>query len=120
MISYIELQNFKSFSHIFFDLRGYHGIPKKVAFLYGENGSGKSNLIRSLMFICQSFDTLRNQQMLPDIDIGKLDILKDEKLKEKILSEMVRTHLYSLQDLIRQNRSIGESAPDGHKSWILS
>ena len=111
MISYIELQNFKSFSHIFFDLRGYHGIPKKVAFLYGENGSGKSNLIRSLMFICQSFDTLRNQQMLPDIDIGKLDILKDEKLKEKILSEMVRTHLYSLQDLIRQNRSIGESAP---------
>ena len=111
MISYIELRNFKSFSNIFFDLRGSHGIPKKLAFLYGENGSGKSNLIRSLMFMCQSFDTLRNQQMLPDIEKGKLDIIKDEKLKEKLLSEIVRTRLYSLQDLIRQNRSIGESAP---------
>lgn len=111
MISYIELQNFKSFSNIFFDLRGDRGIPKKVAFLYGENGSGKSNLIRSLMFICQSFDTLMNQQMPPDIEIDKLDILSDEKLKEKFLSEFVRKRLYSLQDLIRQNRSIGESAP---------
>ena len=115
MISYIELQNFKSFSNIFFDLRGPRGIPKKLAFLYGENGSGKSNLIRSLMFMCQSFDTLRNQQMLPDIEMGKLDIIKDEKLKEKFLSEIVRTRLYSLQDLIRQNRSIGEIAP----RWIL-
>lgn len=111
MISYIELQNFKSFSNVLFDLRGSQGIPKKIAFLYGENGSGKSNLIRSLMFMCQSFDTLKNQQMLPDIEISKLDILKDEKFKEKILSEIVRTRLYSLQDLIRQNRSIGESAP---------
>lgn len=111
MISYIELQNFKSFSHVFFDLRGSHGIPKKVAFLYGENGSGKSNLIRSLMFMCQSFDTLNNQQKLPDLEISKLDILKDEKLKEKFLSEIVRTRLYSLQDLIRQNRSIGVTSP---------
>lgn len=111
MISYIELQNFKSFSNIFFDLRGSHGIPKKIAFLYGENGSGKSNLIRSLMFICQSFDTLHNQQVLPNIEISKLDILKDEKMKEKFLSEIIRARLYSLQDLIRQNRSIGENAP---------
>ena len=39
MISYIKLKNFKSFSDVQLDLRGAHGIPKKVALIYGENGS---------------------------------------------------------------------------------
>lgn len=50
MLSYIRLRNFKSFSDIMFDLRGKGGIPKKKVFVYGENGSGKSNLISSLFF----------------------------------------------------------------------
>ena len=45
MISYIKLKNFKSFSDVQLDLRGAHGIHKKVALIYGENGSGKSNLM---------------------------------------------------------------------------
>lgn len=111
MISYLELQNFKSFSHVLFDLRGSRGIPKKVAFLYGENGSGKSNVIRSLMFICQSFETLKNQHSLSNVDMSEFDMLKDEKLKERLMTELIRTRFYSLQDLIRQNRSIGETSP---------
>lgn len=111
MVSYVELQNFKSFSHVFFDLRGAHGIPKKMALLYGENGSGKSNLIRSLTFIGQSFDTFKNRQELSNIDISPFDVLKDEELKEKVLSEIIRKRFYSLQDLVRQNRSIDEDSP---------
>ena len=93
MVSYVELQNFKSFSHVFFDLRGAHGIPKKMALLYGENGSGKSNLIRSLTFIGQSFDTFKNRQELSNIDISPFDVLKDEELKEKVLSEIIRKRI---------------------------
>lgn len=111
MISYIELWNFKSFSHVFFDLRGSHGKPKKFAFLYGENGSGKSNLIGSLRFICQSTDTLNNQQELQGLDFSNIEFFKNEKLRDKIVSELVKTRLYSLQYIIRQNRSIGERAP---------
>ena len=68
MISFIELWNFKTFSHILFDLRGAHGVPKKLAFLYGENGAGKSNLIRSLLFMSQSFQTLNTRHILPDFE----------------------------------------------------
>ncbi|NLL25508.1 MAG: AAA family ATPase [Spirochaetales bacterium] len=51
MLLYIKLKNFKSFSNIMFDLRGKGGIPKRVAFIYGENGAGKSNLMSSLLFL---------------------------------------------------------------------
>lgn len=111
MISYIELRNFKSFSHVLFDLRGPRGVPKKIAFLYGENGSGKSNLVRALMFISQSFETLKNQQKLPEINIENFDLLMGEKLKEKVISKLIRERLFSLQDLVRDNRTIGENAP---------
>lgn len=112
MISYIELQNFKSFSNIIFDLRGPHGTPKKLAFLYGENGSGKSNLIRSLMFICQSFDTITNQRRMLELEVDKkLDSLNDNQLKKLFFSKFISKALFSLETLIQQNRSIGESSP---------
>lgn len=112
MISYIELQNFKSFSNIVFDLRGTRGIPKKLAFLYGENGSGKSSLIRSLMFICQSFDTITNQRKMLELEVDtNLDSLNDDQLKKLLFSKFISKTLFSLQTLIQQNRSIGEASP---------
>ena len=53
MLTYLELKNFKSFSDIKFDLRKAYGEPKKIAFIYGENGSGKSSLISSYYFYCR-------------------------------------------------------------------
>ena len=62
MISYIYLKNFKSFSEIFFDLRGSHKIPKKTVFIYGEYGAGKSNLIASILFLIETLYTLKNNK----------------------------------------------------------
>lgn len=111
MISYIELHNFKSFSHILFDLRGPHGIPKKLAFLYGENGSGKSNLCASLFFINQTFETVRNQLSMSGIDLSKFDLLNDEKLKEELLSKLIHEKFYSLEDLIQRYWTINGNDP---------
>ena len=57
MLSYLRLRNFKSFSDITLDLRGSYGIPKKMAFIYGENGAGKSNLMRSMLFLSNTLKT---------------------------------------------------------------
>lgn len=108
MISFIELWNFKTFSHILFDLRGAHGVPKKLAFLYGENGAGKSKLIRSLLFMSQSFQTLNTRQILLDFKMGDLN---DEQIRKKIISYIMQKKFLTLQDLIRENRTINVYDP---------
>lgn len=51
MFTYIKLKNFMSFRDIKFDFRnGRKGFKKFVA-IYGENGSGKSNFVRSIDFL---------------------------------------------------------------------
>lgn len=57
MITYIRLQNFKSFKDTMFDFRkGKKGFKKFVA-LYGENGSGKSNFVDSFSFLRFSLES---------------------------------------------------------------
>ena len=56
-IKRITLDNFKSFGHIEIDLSsGNKTLP--YAFIYGENGSGKSNLIHSVVFLKRIMFTL--------------------------------------------------------------
>lgn len=111
MISYIELHNFKSFSNVTFDLQGPHGIPKKLAFLYGENGSGKSNLCGSLFFINQSFETVKNQLSMPNLDLSQFDLLNDPKMKEEFISKFIHARYYSLEDLIHKYWTIDGTDP---------
>ena len=51
MFTRIVLDNFLSFGHVEFDLSGAYGKPLNYAFVYGENGSGKTNLVRSIAFL---------------------------------------------------------------------
>ena len=69
MLTYIKLKNFKSFSNIMFDLRGKGGIPKKMVFVYGENGAGKSNLISSMLFLSKTIVSIKNQARLKNLSI---------------------------------------------------
>ena len=58
MFKKIVLDNYKSFRHIEIDLTGAEKKPLDHAFIYGENGSGKSNLIESMMFLKDSMKTV--------------------------------------------------------------
>lgn len=114
MLSYLELENFKSFSSIQFDLRGAHGEPKKLVFIYGENGSGKSNLMSSLLFLSQSINTLNNQKKMKDIsEINDrlLSTIEDEKTRQDILSQVLRAQSFKLSDLIDDYKMIGTEEP---------
>ena len=58
MFKRIFLKNFKSFREIDFDLRGKAGNGQKYVSIYGENGSGKSNLAESVGLLTISLRTL--------------------------------------------------------------
>ena len=109
MISYIKLKNFKSFSDVQLDLRGAHGIPKKVALIYGENGSGKSNLMLAPLFVSQTFETMRKDDKLPILD--DLNGIGDEAFRNKIISEILKLRFASLEDLIGKYWTIGNENP---------
>ncbi len=113
MLSYIELKNFKSLTDFKIDFRAKGGVPKKVAFIYGENGSGKTNLVRSILFISQTLDTLSNylelqhvvNNEMPDFIVN----MEDPDVKEDVFRNLIAKRLPSLSKLIEETKTIGSS-----------
>ena len=90
MIKGISLHNFKSFDNIVLNLVDKGGRSMNHAFIYGENGCGKTNLIDSLMFLGRSTMTLLNERnrASPDDTITKfIDLLRTEKIDVRIRNE---------------------------------
>lgn len=117
MFKRVVLENFKSFKYIDFNLAGAHGIPKKFAFIYGENGAGKSNLISSFVFLHDSMLTLKSMKAL--------DLLKEKAKVDDVLDIDVDNFSYreamnlmfsvqhnrdSLQKLAQSSRMIDSDA----------
>lgn len=79
MFTYIRLKNFMSFGDITFDFRKNAKTAKSFIALYGENGSGKSNFVKSIDFLCDTLTSLdqlnKFQELVEDIS---------SELKEKI------------------------------------
>ena len=68
----IVLDNFLSFGHIEFDLCGKDG-PRGYALIYGENGSGKTNMVKAVRFLTDSIGTI---VMADAIDAYRADLEK--------------------------------------------
>ncbi len=66
MIKTLRMVNFKSFKDTIIDFTGPRGKPKKLAFIYGENGAGKSNIISALLFLSKSLLTLYSFRKLEE------------------------------------------------------
>jgi AAA15 family ATPase/GTPase len=56
--SYLELTNFKSFSHFKIDFDKKENSPKQIAFIYGENGSGKTTIVDAFAFLKSTIFTI--------------------------------------------------------------
>lgn len=109
MITYLHLENFRSFSNITLDLRRAHGEAKPLAFIYGENGAGKSNLVWAISMIRESLSTLGlENRMLRLFE----EMNSEEALKNKVEeSPDVRTWIFTelirpLDYLVREHRRI--------------
>lgn len=108
MFAFLELTNFKSFTKISLDLRKTGGKPKKFAFIYGENGSGKSNLMLSLLFLTQTFNTLSNRERI-EAARQSLSELKSEAADEDFINSMIRRQFFTLGYLTDEYRMIGST-----------
>lgn len=74
MFTYVKLNNYRSLNNVTFDLKETREKTKKLIAIYGENGCGKSNLIRSFYFLEQlmhSFDLEKNEVEMTKIFDGK-------------------------------------------------
>ncbi|MGN1044428.1 MAG: ATP/GTP-binding protein [Candidatus Methanomethylophilaceae archaeon] len=77
------LDNFQSFDHIELDLNGKNKTVKNHAFIYGENGSGKSSLINAVFLLLVSSETVRK-------DIEHTSSI-DSSNPDESLANLVRT-----------------------------
>ncbi|MBK5201462.1 MAG: hypothetical protein JJE21_08010, partial [Spirochaetaceae bacterium] len=112
MISYIILENFKSFKKIKLDLRNANKMPKKIAFIYGENGSGKTNLVASIFFLRKTFETLAAQEKLKSFDESNLnDLIEgiDNNAKKNIYESIIKNTFKTLESLINDYKMIGST-----------
>lgn len=65
MFTYVKLNNFLSFGDITFNFKRNANTAKQFIAIYGENGSGKSNFVRSIDLLCNtltSFDRARSNE----------------------------------------------------------
>ncbi len=110
MLSYITLKNFKSFSNIMFDLRGKGGIPKNLAFIYGENGAGKTNLMSAFLFLNKTIETIHSQarvkQLVAEIRSQTGEKEMDPSVKNEIVEHLMKSQLFDLADLIQKHRTL--------------
>lgn len=63
MISNLYFKNYKSFNELNFNLEKTKKNPHHLAVIYGENGSGKSNIIDSIGALRLSIDSLSNHTL---------------------------------------------------------
>lgn len=93
MFAVVELKNFLSFKEVSFDFRkGKKGLKQFIA-IYGENGSGKSNFVQSILFLYQSLRSFRSQDLLNQL--SEKDV---EEGPKKIINELLvrLKHSFSL------------------------
>ena len=105
-IKRITLDNFKPFGHLDFDLtEGKKVLP--YAFVYGENGSGKTNLLESISFLKNSQLTLAREPKTEGKEkelmetFGKLfDMMKhdndNDNLKQSVMDYLIPKDLVYL------------------------
>ena len=67
MLKRMELINYKSFKNVTIDFSDTKTKTKNIAIIYGENGSGKSNIISALYFLKNSINTLSFQKAFNEL-----------------------------------------------------
>ena len=88
MFTYIRLKNFLSFGDVTFDFKKSAKKAKQFVAIYGENGSGKSNFVRSIEFIHHTLTSFRRTQDTQEL----VELLKrdEESTPVELLDRIMR------------------------------
>ena len=104
MFTKVILENFLSFQQIEFDLSDSAGKPKNITIVYGENGSGKSNLATAFQFLNRSIQTMSFQKYVDEVIVNEKTKLSNERLVEML-------NAYRIDKLVEQFRMYQTSEP---------
>lgn len=102
MLEKIKLTNFKSFGNLEADFTSSLNKPKKLIMIYGENGSGKSNFVSSILFLKNTFNTFSLQEYLNKIIQN--DVINE--YDEELIKNIIRTKKVNLFDEIKNYKMI--------------
>ncbi|MBE5674696.1 AAA family ATPase, partial [Staphylococcus sp. SS35] len=73
----LEFKNYKSFKNAQIDFTTNINSENNFSFIYGENGSGKSNIISVFHFLKTSINTIKNNERFIEI-LHKADELNSK------------------------------------------
>lgn len=102
MFTYIKLKNFLSFGEVTFNFKRNAKTAKRFVAIYGENGSGKSNFVKSIDLLCRSlvsFDRGKRNEELSDWlkNVTSSDNTPIELLQKIIDDSDIRNYLSSFR-----------------------
>ena len=95
------MKNFKSFGDTTIDFTNRDGSPKKLIIIYGENGSGKTNIASAFAFLNDSIRTMDMRDALNSILENQPRIASEERLMS-----IFKQHLKDMEQLIKSNKLI--------------
>lgn len=102
MLEKIKLTNFKSFGNLEADFTSSLNKSKKLIMIYGENGSGKSNFVSSILFLKNTFNTFSLQEYLNKIIQN--DVINE--YDEELIKNIIRNKKVNLFDEIKNYKMI--------------
>ncbi len=102
MIRYIHLKNYRSFTNLNLNLMSKNGIPLKFISIYGENGSGKSNIISVFDVLYDTFQTMNIKNMI-------MHLLEEHREPEYIKTLKSLNSYTDITRIIRHNKTIGST-----------
>lgn len=97
----VRVKNFKSLSNFEFNLEEKKGKPKNIALVYGENGSGKTNIVSIFSVLVETLHSMKIRTVIEDY----LEI-KDDTSPETFI-KMLRSTMPSIERMIEENKTIG-------------
>lgn len=90
MFTYLRMKNFLSFGEVTFNFKRKEDCESVKSFvaIYGENGSGKSNFVRSIDLLCHTLTSFGRVKQAEELS----DILKnsDESIPAEIVEQLLR------------------------------
>lgn len=89
MFTYVKLKNFLSFGDVTFDFKQTSTKTKHFIAIYGENGSGKSNFVKSIDFLHRTLTSFIRTKSIKELAemLTKEDNFAPKKIIEHILRE---------------------------------
>ena len=93
MFTCINLKNFKSFKDVRIDLSAKKNEAKKLAVIYGINGSGKTTITQAFLLLKRTIETMEVRGVLNDLLDEKITPPEDFPFKQDVMLQMLKTRL---------------------------